>query len=67
MYKRDIKVNGYFIIYLVVTLWKIETNKSQCKAAVPRDWGKPRMGVRSLPPAGWEDAGQSRYSLPQIN
>ena len=38
MYKRDQKLNGYFINYFVVTLWEMEMTKSQCKAAVPRDW-----------------------------
>ena len=51
MYKRDIKLNGYFINYFVVTLWEMEMTKSQCKAAVPRDW-ETGVGVRSLPPAG---------------
>ena len=46
MYKRDIKVNGYFIIYLVVTLWKIETNKSSVK--------RQSQGTGENP--GWEYA-----------
>ena len=45
--------------------WNIIGPKKSVKRQSQGTGGEPRMGVRSLPPAGWEDADQFRYSLPQ--